>query len=74
MLEICQVIPSGRPLNEKGCADANEVWSFTRLTREIVMARGDGGGDVDANFRLRLLWIAPGPRTCQRNIERAYQA
>ncbi len=39
---------------KKGAADAKRGQVFTRLTREIVMAARDGGGDVDSNFRLRL--------------------
>jgi YebC/PmpR family DNA-binding regulatory protein len=39
---------------KKGAADAKRGQVFTRLTREIVMAARDGGGDTDSNFRLRL--------------------
>lgn len=39
---------------KKGAADAKRGQVFTRLTREIVMAARDGGGDLDSNFRLRL--------------------
>ncbi len=39
---------------KKGAADAKRGQVFTRLTREIVMAARDGGGDSDSNFRLRL--------------------
>jgi len=39
---------------KKGAADAKRGQVFTRLTREIVMAARDGGGDPDSNFRLRL--------------------
>jgi YebC/PmpR family DNA-binding regulatory protein len=39
---------------KKGTADAKRGQVFTRLTREIVMAARDGGGDSDSNFRLRL--------------------
>ncbi len=39
---------------KKGAADAKRGQVFTRLTREIVMAARDGGGDPDTNFRLRL--------------------
>jgi YebC/PmpR family DNA-binding regulatory protein len=39
---------------KKGAADAKRGAVFTRLTREIVMAARDGGGDPNGNFRLRL--------------------
>jgi YebC/PmpR family DNA-binding regulatory protein len=39
---------------KKGAADAKRGQVFTRLTREIVMAAREGGGDPDSNFRLRL--------------------
>jgi YebC/PmpR family DNA-binding regulatory protein len=39
---------------KKGVADAKRGQVFTRLTREIVMAAREGGGDIDGNFRLRL--------------------
>jgi YebC/PmpR family DNA-binding regulatory protein len=39
---------------KKGAADAKRGQLFTRLTREIVIAAREGGGDPDTNFRLRL--------------------
>jgi YebC/PmpR family DNA-binding regulatory protein len=39
---------------KKGAADAKRGQLFTRLAREIAMAAREGGGDVDANFKLRL--------------------
>ncbi len=39
---------------KKGANDAKRGKIFTRLTKEIVLAARDGGGDVDSNFRLRL--------------------
>jgi YebC/PmpR family DNA-binding regulatory protein len=39
---------------KKGAADAKRGQLFTRLTREIVMAAREGGGDPEMNFRLRL--------------------
>ena len=39
---------------KKGAADAKRGAIFTRLSREIVMAAREGGGDPDSNFRLRL--------------------
>ncbi|KPL77847.1 transcriptional regulator [Ornatilinea apprima] len=39
---------------KKGAADAKRGQIFTKLAREIVMAAREGGGDPNANFRLRL--------------------
>jgi YebC/PmpR family DNA-binding regulatory protein len=39
---------------KKGAADAKRGQLFTRLAREITIAAREGGGDPDANFRLRL--------------------
>lgn len=39
---------------KKGAADAKRGQLFTKLTREIVMSAKEGGGDAEANFRLRL--------------------
>jgi YebC/PmpR family DNA-binding regulatory protein len=39
---------------KKGATDAKRGQIFTRITREIVMAAREGGGDIDSNFRLRL--------------------
>lgn len=39
---------------KKGASDAKKGQLFTRLTREIVMAAREGGGDIDSNFRLRI--------------------
>lgn len=39
---------------KKGAADAKRGKVFTRLTKEIVIAARDGGGDPDQNVRLRL--------------------
>jgi YebC/PmpR family DNA-binding regulatory protein len=39
---------------KKGAADAKRGQIFTRLAREITIAAREGGGDADANFRLRL--------------------
>jgi YebC/PmpR family DNA-binding regulatory protein len=38
----------------KGAADAKRGQIFTKLAREIVLAAREGGGDPNANFRLRL--------------------
>ncbi len=39
---------------KKGLADAKRGAAFTKLSREIVIAAREGGGDPDSNFRLRL--------------------
>jgi YebC/PmpR family DNA-binding regulatory protein len=38
----------------KGIADAKRGQLFTRLTREIIIAAREGGGNPEANFKLRL--------------------
>ncbi len=38
----------------KAAEDARRGKLFTRLTREIIAAAGQGGGDPEANFRLRI--------------------
>ena len=40
--------------HQKGVADARRGQLFTKLTREIIVAAREGGGNPDANFRLRL--------------------
>ena len=39
---------------QKGANDAKRGALFTKLTREIITAARHGGGDVDANYRLRM--------------------
>jgi YebC/PmpR family DNA-binding regulatory protein len=57
---------------KKGAADAKRGAVFTRLTREIVMAAREGGGDPDSNFRLRLaVDKARAGNMPKDNIERA---
>jgi YebC/PmpR family DNA-binding regulatory protein len=57
---------------KKGAADAKRGAMFTRLTREIVMAARDGGGDPNSNFRLRLaVDKARSENMPKDNIERA---
>ncbi len=57
---------------KKGAADAKRGAVFTRLTREIVMAARDGGGDPNGNFRLRLaVDKARSENMPKDNIERA---
>ena len=40
---------------QKGAADAQRGQLFTKLSKEIILAAKAGGGDPDANFRLRLI-------------------
>jgi len=57
---------------KKGAEDAKRGAIFTRLTREIVMAAREGGGDQESNFRLRLaIDKARGSNMPKENIERA---
>jgi YebC/PmpR family DNA-binding regulatory protein len=39
---------------QKGVADARRGQLFTKLTKEIIVAAREGGGDPTGNFRLRL--------------------
>jgi YebC/PmpR family DNA-binding regulatory protein len=56
---------------KKGAADAKRGQIFTRLTREIVLAAREGGGDPDTNFRLRLaIDKARAQNMPKENIER----
>ncbi len=57
---------------KKGAADAKRGQLFTRLAREIAMAAREGGGDPDANFKLRLaIDKAKAQNMPKDNIERA---
>lgn len=57
---------------KKGAADAKRGAIFTRLTKEIVMASREGGGDSETNFRLRLaVDKARAENMPKDNIERA---
>ncbi len=57
---------------KKGATDAKRGQVFTRLTREIVLAAREGGGDADSNFRLRLaVDRARAQNMPKENIERA---
>ncbi len=40
--------------HQKGVTDARRGQLFTKLSREIIIAAKEGGGNVDMNFRLRL--------------------
>ncbi|HQF82479.1 MAG TPA: YebC/PmpR family DNA-binding transcriptional regulator, partial [Candidatus Syntrophosphaera thermopropionivorans] len=39
--------------HKKGAADAKRGQLFTRLVKEIILAARNGGGDPEANPRLR---------------------
>ncbi|NSW51836.1 MAG: YebC/PmpR family DNA-binding transcriptional regulator [Anaerolineae bacterium] len=57
---------------KKGAEDAKRGKIFTRITREIVMAAREGGGDYTSNFRLRLaVDKARSENMPKDNIERA---
>lgn len=57
---------------KKGVADAKRGQIFTRLTRELVMAAREGGGDPEMNFQLRLaVDKARAQNMPKENIERA---
>jgi YebC/PmpR family DNA-binding regulatory protein len=57
---------------KKGAADARRGAVFTRLARELAIAAREGGGDPDANFRLRLaVDKARAENMPKDNIERA---
>ncbi len=57
---------------KKGAADAKRGQLFTRITREIVIAAREGGGDPDANMRLRIaVDKAKSQNMPKENIERA---
>ncbi|MFZ6019302.1 MAG: YebC/PmpR family DNA-binding transcriptional regulator [Chloroflexota bacterium] len=57
---------------KKGAMDAKRGQLFTRLTREIVLAAREGGGDPATNFRLRLaVEKARSQNMPKENIERA---
>ena len=57
---------------QKGANDAKRGQMFTKLAREIAIAARVGGGDPDANFRLRLaIQRAKQINMPQENIQRA---
>lgn len=57
---------------QKGAADARRGAAFTKLTREIMSAAREGGGNPDANFKLRLaVDKAKANAMPKENIERA---
>ena len=57
---------------EKGANDAKRGAVFTKVAREIIVAARTGGGDPDANYRLRLAMDkARSVNMPQENIKRA---
>jgi YebC/PmpR family DNA-binding regulatory protein len=59
---------------QKGANDAKRGQLFTKVAREIAVAAREGGGDPDANFRLRLvIQRARQINMPQENIQRAIQ-
>jgi YebC/PmpR family DNA-binding regulatory protein len=57
---------------QKGAADAKRGAIFTKLSREIILAAKQGGGDPAMNFRLRLaVQRAKAQNMPSDNIERA---
>lgn len=58
--------------HQKGVADARRGQLFTKLTREIIVAAREGGGNPESNFRLRLaVQKARDSNMPMDNIERA---
>jgi YebC/PmpR family DNA-binding regulatory protein len=56
----------------KGATDARRGALFTKLSREIILAAKQGGGDTAANFKLRLaIQRAKAANVPNDNIERA---
>jgi len=59
---------------QKGVADAQRGAVFTKISKEIIMAAKSGGGDPNANFRLRLiLQKAKEANMPNENIKRAIE-
>ncbi len=59
---------------QKGVEDAKRGQIYTKLTREIIMAAREGGGDIETNFKLRLaIQKAREASMPKDNIERAIE-
>ena len=56
---------------QKGANDVKRGAIFTKMTREIMLAAREGGGDPDGNFRLRLAMDRGRAVNVQRAIEKA---
>ncbi|HOL17111.1 MAG TPA: YebC/PmpR family DNA-binding transcriptional regulator [Bacillota bacterium] len=60
--------------HRKARVDAQKGKIFTKLAREIIVAAREGGGDINANFRLRLaVQKARDNNMPNENIQRAIQ-
>ncbi len=58
--------------HQKGVTDARRSRLFTKLTKEIIVAVRESGGNPEANYRLRLaVHKAKGSNMPSENIERA---
>ena len=58
--------------HKKAVTDARRGKLFTKLSKEIIVAAKQGGGDVDMNFRLRMaIQIAKDNNMPADNIDRA---
>jgi YebC/PmpR family DNA-binding regulatory protein len=59
---------------QKGLEDAKRGQIYTKLTREIIMAAREAGGDIESNFKLRLaIQKARDASMPKDNIERAIE-
>jgi len=59
---------------QKGVEDAKKGQIYTKLTREIIMAAREGGGELETNFKLRLaVQKAREASMPKDNIERAIE-
>src|SRR5256712_11889657 len=59
---------------QKGAADVKRGVVFTKMTKEIMIAAKEGGGDPDGNFRLRLAMDrARNVNMPRENIQRAIE-
>src|SRR5213594_44754 len=56
---------------QKGAADVKRGVVFTKMTKEIMIAAKEGGGDPDGNFRLRLAIERARGVNMRENIQRA---
>ena len=58
--------------HKKGVLDARKGKLFTKLSKEIIIAARDGGGETDSNFKLRLaIQNAKDANMPNENIERS---
>ena len=57
--------------HKKAATDSKRGRLFTRLIKELTAAARTGGGDPDANPRLRLAWATAKANTCRRELKRS---